>query len=124
MDDDDRIVATADTPAGKPRIKGTRIAVDPIAGWLADGWSFEQILESYPNITSEDILAVQGFASQRKDAMSMCEIHFIVEEPCAVGADIFTEADDRNGLEVQERDALHCHFDEDKEAILIRRHSA
>jgi len=27
--------------------------------------------------------------------MSMCEIHFIVEESCAVGADIFTEADDR-----------------------------
>ncbi len=124
MDDKDRIVATADTLAGKPRIKGTRIAVDLAVGRLADGWSFEQILESYPDITREEILAVQGFAPQCKEAMSMSEIHFIVEESRAVGADIFTEADNRPGLEVQERDALRCHFDEDKEVILIRRHSA
>ncbi|OHC66839.1 MAG: 2-oxoisovalerate dehydrogenase [Rhodocyclales bacterium GWA2_65_19] len=58
----------------------------------------------------------------------MTEIHFIVEEAPeggfvarAVGADIFTEADDLPGLHEQVRDAVRCHFGEDKEATLIRR---
>jgi len=58
----------------------------------------------------------------------MTEIHFIVEEAPeggftarAVGADIFTEADDLHGLHAQARDAVHCHFGEDKEPALIRR---
>lgn len=60
----DRIVATPDTLVGKPRIKGTRISTELIVGWLANGWSFEQILESYPNITREDILAALAFAAE------------------------------------------------------------
>lgn len=61
----------------------------------------------------------------------MDTIHFIVDDAPeggftarAVGADIFTEADDLPGLEVRVREALLCHFDEDKEAILIRSHPA
>ena len=64
MDWKDRIVATPETLVGKPRIKGTRISVELIVGWLANGWSFEQILESYPNITREDILAALAFAAE------------------------------------------------------------
>jgi uncharacterized protein (DUF433 family) len=64
MDWKDRIVATPDTLVGKPRIKGTRISVELIVGWLANGWTFEQILESYPNITREDILAALTFAAE------------------------------------------------------------
>lgn len=60
----DRIVATPDTLVGKPRIKNTRISVELIVGWLANGWSFEQILESYPNIEREDILAALAFAAE------------------------------------------------------------
>lgn len=60
----DRIVATPDTLVGKPRIKGTRISVELIVGWLANGWTFEQVLESYPNITREDILAALAFAAE------------------------------------------------------------
>jgi len=54
MDDDDRIVATADTPAGNPRIKGTRIAVDPIAGWPTAGASskFLSLTRTSPARTS------------------------------------------------------------------------
>ena len=64
MDWKDRIVATPDTLVGKPRIKDTRISVELIIGWLASGWSFEQILESYPNITREDIRAALAFAAE------------------------------------------------------------
>ena len=59
----------------------------------------------------------------------MSEIHFIVEEAPesgylarAVGADIVTEADDLPGLHAQVRDAVHCHFDQDKMPGLIRLH--
>jgi hypothetical protein len=59
----------------------------------------------------------------------MSEIHFIVEEAPeggfvarAVGADIFTEADDLPGLHAQVRDAVRCHFDEDQRPAMIRLH--
>lgn len=59
----------------------------------------------------------------------MTEIHFIVEEAPesgliarAIGADIFTEADDLQTLHVQVRDAVHCHFDEGRTPSLIRLH--
>jgi hypothetical protein len=59
----------------------------------------------------------------------MTEIHFIVEEAPeggfvarAMGADIFTEADDMQSLHAQVRDAVHCHFDEGTRPNLIRLH--
>jgi hypothetical protein len=59
----------------------------------------------------------------------MTEIHIIVEEAPeggylarAVGADIFTEADDLEQLREQVRDAVHCHFDDDDRPSLIRLH--
>ncbi|MBI3095674.1 MAG: DUF433 domain-containing protein [Rhodocyclales bacterium] len=55
MDWKDRIVATPDTLVGKPRIKGTRISVELILDRLADGWTQDDILTSYPHITPEDI---------------------------------------------------------------------
>lgn len=59
----------------------------------------------------------------------MSEIHFIVEEAPeggftarAVGADIFTEADDLPDLHEQVRDAVRCHFDADRKPDVIRLH--
>jgi hypothetical protein len=59
----------------------------------------------------------------------MTEIHFIVTEAAeggylarAVGADIFTEADDLDTLFAQLRDAVHCHFDEGTGPGIIRLH--
>lgn len=75
MDWKDRIVATPDTLVGKPRIKGTRISVELIIGWLANGWSFEQILESYPNITREDILAALAFAAEMLKEEEYIAVH-------------------------------------------------
>lgn len=61
----DRIVSDPEILVGKPVIKGTRISVELILGWLANGWTHEQILESYPNISREDILAALAFATER-----------------------------------------------------------
>ncbi len=49
---------------GKPVVKGTRISVELILGWLAKGWTYEQILESYPHISREDILAALAFSEE------------------------------------------------------------
>lgn len=65
MDWRDRIVSNPEILVGKPVIKGTRISVELILGWLANGWTHEQILEAYPNITREDILAALAFATER-----------------------------------------------------------
>ncbi len=59
----------------------------------------------------------------------MTEIHFIVDEAPegglvarAMGADIFTEADDIKTLHALARDAVHCHFDEAERPSLIHLH--
>ena len=58
----------------------------------------------------------------------MLEVIFIVEEapeggiPRALGTSIFTEADDWGELQANVRDAVNCHFDEDKAPKLIRLH--
>jgi uncharacterized protein (DUF433 family) len=48
--------------AGKPVIKGTRLAVDFIIGLLAEGWSEADILQNHPGITREDIAACLAYA--------------------------------------------------------------
>ena len=49
---------------GKPVIKGTRIAVELVIDLLSQGWTQEQILESYPNITADDIRACLAYARE------------------------------------------------------------
>lgn len=39
-----------------PKIRGTRIGVELILERLGDGWSVDQLIESYPNITAEQIV--------------------------------------------------------------------
>jgi uncharacterized protein (DUF433 family) len=51
---------------GKPCIKGTRIAVNDILGWLASGMTHEEILEDYPSLKEEHIKAVLSFAANRE----------------------------------------------------------
>lgn len=60
-----RISTNPEILLGKPVIKGTRISVELIVDRLADGWTFEQVLESYPHITREDILAALAFDAEK-----------------------------------------------------------
>ena len=48
---------------GKPKIKGTRITIELILRKISDGYSFEEILEMYPNLIKGDILAAIGYAA-------------------------------------------------------------
>lgn len=60
----DHIHSDHEILGGKPVVRGTRLAVDFLLGLLAEGWSQEQLLENYPQLTPEDIRAVFAFASE------------------------------------------------------------
>jgi len=59
----DRIVIDQQVLAGKPIIKGTRLAVEFIVELLAEQWTHEQILKNYPQLTEDDIQAALQYAS-------------------------------------------------------------
>lgn len=59
----DRITLDPKILAGKPVIKGTRLAVEFVIDLLANGWTEAEILKNYPRLSREDILACLGYAS-------------------------------------------------------------
>ena len=58
--------------SGKPTIRGMRITVYDILEMLSDGVSFEEILEDYPELKREDILACLSYAADREHKISIC----------------------------------------------------
>ena len=64
----DRITIEPGKRGGKPCIRGMRITVYDILSYLASGMSFDEILEDFPYLTREDILASLEFAAEREDA--------------------------------------------------------
>ena len=59
----ERIVIEPEILAGKPIIKGTRISVEFILEMLSSGMSVNDILEEYPHLKREDILAALVYAT-------------------------------------------------------------
>lgn len=59
----DRITANPNVMLGKPVIKGTRITVELILRKITGGFTFEEIVEMYPHISKEDILASVSYAA-------------------------------------------------------------
>ena len=62
MTEHPRISLAPDVLAGKPVVRGTRLAVEFVIGLMADGWSEAYILANYPGITHDDILACLAYA--------------------------------------------------------------
>ncbi len=58
----DYIVSTPDILKGKPRIKGTRIPVSLILGYLAAGSTVKEIVKEFPDIEREQIAACLDYA--------------------------------------------------------------
>ena len=59
----ERIEVTPEVLHGKPHIAGTRVPVDIILGFLADGLTSEEIIKQhYPHIIKEDVLACVRYA--------------------------------------------------------------
>jgi uncharacterized protein (DUF433 family) len=55
---------------GKPCIRSLRITVYDVLSMLSSGMSQTEILEDFPELESDDILAVLGFAADRERQFS------------------------------------------------------
>ena len=63
----DHIVSTPDVLRGKPRIKGTRIPVSLILGYLAAANSVDEILDEFPDLNKQQIAACLDYARDLAD---------------------------------------------------------
>ena len=69
-----RIEWSSDVCNGKPVIKGTRITVQTVLSHLSAGDSTEDILEAFPNLSREDVLACLAYAARVGEIHSSIEL--------------------------------------------------
>jgi len=60
------ITIEAGKRGGRPCVRRMRIAVEDVLGWLAAGMSHQEIIEDYPELLEEDILACLAYAADRE----------------------------------------------------------
>ena len=58
----DYIVSNPEMLRGKPRIKGTRIPVSLVLGYLAAGYTQDGIIQEFPDLSTEQIAACLDYA--------------------------------------------------------------
>jgi uncharacterized protein (DUF433 family) len=63
----DRVVVDPAICFGKPTIRGHRIWVSLVLGYIVEGWTPEQIVEEYPGIEVDDVLACVAYAARLAD---------------------------------------------------------
>ena len=61
----ERITINPLVMGGKPCLRGLRVTVGTIVGLVAEGYSFDQILKSYPYLEKEDIQQALAYAAWR-----------------------------------------------------------
>jgi uncharacterized protein (DUF433 family) len=59
--------------SGKPCIRGMRMTVYDVLEYLASGMTQEEILEDFPYLTREDILACLAYAADREKRLLVVE---------------------------------------------------
>jgi uncharacterized protein (DUF433 family) len=62
----DRIIIEPGKRAGRPVIRGLRITVYDVLGWLSDGMTPDEIMEDFPELEREDIQACLAYAADRE----------------------------------------------------------
>ena len=66
MDHLSRISIDPSIRFGKPCVRGTRLTVGDVLGYLASGMSEEAVLKDFPQLSHDDILACLAFAAERE----------------------------------------------------------
>ena len=61
-----RITLEPGKRGGRPCVRGLRISVYDVLSMLSEGMTHKEILEDFPELQSEDILAVLAFAADRE----------------------------------------------------------
>jgi uncharacterized protein (DUF433 family) len=59
----DHVVVADDLHHGEPCIRGTRIPLRILIGSLADGMSTQEIIDAYPQLSPDDLLAALAYAA-------------------------------------------------------------
>lgn len=59
-----RIIIDPDICNGVPTLEGTRITARTILEFLSAGDSIDEVLEEYPTLTREDVLACIAYSAQ------------------------------------------------------------
>jgi uncharacterized protein (DUF433 family) len=49
---------------GKPVVRGTRLSVEFLLDLLAEGWTQQQLLENYPQLTPDALRAIFAFVAE------------------------------------------------------------
>ncbi len=62
----DRITIDPEVRFGKPCVRGTRITVGEVLGFLAAGGTEIELIEDFPQLSRDDVLACLGFAAERE----------------------------------------------------------
>ena len=62
----DRITLEPGKRGGRPCIRGLRISVYDILGMLSNGMSHEEVLDDFPELDREDIMAALAYAADRE----------------------------------------------------------
>jgi uncharacterized protein (DUF433 family) len=62
----DRIAIRPGRRGGRPVIRGLRITVYDVLGWLADGMTVDEIIDDFPELEPEDIRACLAYAADRE----------------------------------------------------------
>jgi uncharacterized protein (DUF433 family) len=69
-----RIELNPEVCNGRPVIRGTRITVDTVLGYLGAGDSVEDVLEALPRLLREDVLACIDYARRLSSARSTIQL--------------------------------------------------
>ena len=65
-----RITLEPGKQGGKLCIRGMRITVHDVLGWLASGMSVQEILTDYPELETQDVMACLAFTAEREQRIS------------------------------------------------------
>lgn len=68
MDTIERITIEPDKRGGRPCIRGMRIAVDDVLGYLASGMTEAEILADFPYLEAEDLRACLAYARSEEQS--------------------------------------------------------
>ncbi len=62
----DRITLEPGKRGGRPCIRGLRISVYDVLSMLSSGMSQQDVLDDFPELTEQDIMAVLAYAADRE----------------------------------------------------------
>ena len=69
-----RIEINPEVCNGRPVIRGTRITVDTVLGYLSAGDSVEDVMQAHPRLDRDDVLACIDYARRLSSARSTIQL--------------------------------------------------